>query len=114
MNRFIRAYVGARLFSRATQRAQFRFRSGHSDPIGPGANTAGLALFRYRTRCGTVYGHTGNIFGYTQFMVATPDGRRSVTVSINAQITQDSKGKMLAAFRRLRDIEGDAVCLALR
>ena len=37
-----------------------------------------------------------------------------MTVSINAQITQDSKGKMLAAFRRLRDIEGDAVCLALR
>jgi D-alanyl-D-alanine carboxypeptidase len=114
MNRFIRAYVGARLFSRATQRGQFRFRSGHSDPIGPGTNADGLAVFRYRTRCGTVYGHTGNIFGYTQLMAATPDGRRSVTVSINAQITQDSKGKVLAAFRRLRDIEGDAVCLALR
>ena len=36
--------------------------SGAAGPArpGPGRNAAGLALFRYRTRCGKVYGHTGN------------------------------------------------------
>ena len=54
---------------------------------GPGTNSAGLAIFRYATRCGTVYGHTGNTSGYTQFAAATADGSRSVVVSVNAQIT---------------------------
>lgn len=114
LNRFIRGYVGARLYSRAVRAKQLRFVQGTSDPIGPGTNSAGLAIFRYRTRCGTVYGHTGNIAGYTQFMAATLDGKRSVTASISAQITQDSKGAELqAAFRRLRKIETDAVCVTL-
>ena len=113
LTRFIRGYVGARLYSRALRAKQLRFVRGTSDPIGPGTNSAGLAIFRYRTRCGTVYGHTGNIFGYTQLMAATLDGKRSVTASISAQITQDSKGAQLAAFRRLRQIETDAVCVAL-
>ncbi len=111
---FIRGYVGARLYSRAVRAKQLRFVPGTSDPIGPGTNSAGLAIFRYRTRCGTVYGHTGNIFGYTQLMAATLDGKRSVTASISAQINQDSKGATLAAFKRLRQIETDAVCVALR
>jgi D-alanyl-D-alanine carboxypeptidase len=33
-----------------------------------------------------VYGHTGNIFGYTQFAVASPDGQRSATMSISSQL----------------------------
>ena len=41
-------------------------------------------MFRYRTRCGTVYGHTGNTAGYTQFIAATRDGSRSVSVSVSA------------------------------
>jgi D-alanyl-D-alanine carboxypeptidase len=110
---FVRGYVGGRLFGRAVQRRQLTFRSGRSEPIGPGVNSAGLGIFRYRTRCGTVYGHTGNTSGYTQFMAATRDGRRSVTVSINAQITNRSEGDQLKAFRRLRRIEGQAVCEAL-
>jgi D-alanyl-D-alanine carboxypeptidase len=114
LTRFIRGYVGARLYSRVVRAKQLRFVRGTSDPIGPGTNSAGLAIFRYRTRCGTVYGHTGNISGYTQFMAATLDGKRSVTTSIGAQITQDSKGaKLQAAFKRLRKIETDAVCVAL-
>ena len=113
LTRFIRGYVGARLYSRALRAKQLRFVRGTSDPIGPGTNSAGLAIFRYRTRCGTVYGYTGNISGYTQLMAATLDGKRSVTASISAQITQDSKGAQLAAFKRLRQIELDAVCVAL-
>lgn len=113
LNKFIRGYAGATLFGRGVQARQLRFVAGNSDPIGPGVNSAGLGIFRYRTRCGTVYGHTGNTSGYTQFMAATRDGRRSVTVSVNAQITNTSPQPKLNAFRRLRAIYADAVCLAL-
>jgi D-alanyl-D-alanine carboxypeptidase len=113
LNRFIRGYAGARLFSRSLQKQQLRFVAGNSEPIGPGTNSAGLAIFRYRTRCGTVYGHTGNTAGYTQFMASTLNGERSVTVSVNGQITNRMTGARLAAFRRLRAIETDAVCRAL-
>jgi D-alanyl-D-alanine carboxypeptidase len=85
--RFIRGYVGGRLFGAAIQRAQRRWRPGESDPEGPGVNSAGMALFRYRLPCGTVYGHTGNFFGYTQFTAASADGRRAVTVSANMQLS---------------------------
>jgi D-alanyl-D-alanine carboxypeptidase len=113
LTRFVRGYAGARLFSRAVQRRQRQFVAGRSEPVGPGVNSAGLGIFRYRTRCGTVYGHTGNTPGYTQFMGSTLDGRRSVTTSISAQITNKSTGPQLAAFRRLRRIQTEAVCEAL-
>lgn len=110
MNAFARGYVGARLFPRAVQRQQFRFRAGTSEPPGPGANSAGLAVFRYRTRCGTVYGHTGNTPGYTQFFAATVDGRRSIQVAMNTQATQKTAVRI---WRVLRAAEEDAVCAAL-
>jgi D-alanyl-D-alanine carboxypeptidase len=113
LNRFIRAYVGRKLFGRAVQAQQLRFVAGHSEPIGPGQNSAGLGIFRYRTRCGTVYGHTGNFFGYTQFAAATLDGRRSVAVSVNEQLNQELTGQGLAVFKRLRAAEETAVCAAL-
>ena len=110
---WLESELGAKLFSRAVQAEQFSFRPGSSEPTGPGINAVGLGIFRYQTRCGTVYGHTGNTSGYTQFMAASRNGRRSVTVSISAQITNKSMGPQLVAFRRLRAIEGDAVCAAL-
>jgi D-alanyl-D-alanine carboxypeptidase len=113
LNRFIRGYVVGRLFGRAVRSQQRRLIAGGSEPTGPGMNSAGLALFRYRTRCGTVYGHTGNTFGFTQFAAASPNGSRSVTVSINLQRTQHSKGEAGAVFRALRQVELLAVCAAL-
>ncbi len=110
-NRFARGYIGARLFSRAVQRQQMRWVAGTSEPPGPGVNSAGLAVFRYRTRCGTVYGHTGNFPGYTQFFGATLDGRRSVTVSVNEQLSQEAQ--LPAVWRVLRAAEETAVCAAL-
>ncbi|GAA5016672.1 hypothetical protein GCM10025734_66570 [Kitasatospora paranensis] len=83
---------------------------GASEPAGPGTNAAGLALFRYTTRCGVVYGHTGNTAGYTQFAAATPDGRGSVTVSVSEQISQSTRPALLA---RLRDVEENFVCALL-
>jgi D-alanyl-D-alanine carboxypeptidase len=113
LNRFIRAYVGRKLFGRAVQAQQLRLVAGHSEPIGPGQNRAGMGIFRYRTRCGTVYGHTGNFFGYTQFAAASLDGRRSVTVSVNEQLNEGLVGRGLAVFKRLRAAEETAVCAAL-
>jgi D-alanyl-D-alanine carboxypeptidase len=114
LNRFTRGYLGRRLFGRATQRRQLRFVKGHSEPPGPGANRAGLGIFRYRTRCGTVFGHTGNFPGYTQFTAATRSGARSVTVSVNAQVVPDSPRRSdRRAFAALHRIYTLAVCAAL-
>lgn len=111
MNRFIRGYVGRDLFGRSTQRLQFDFiDGGESQPKGPGDNAAGLAVFRYRTECGTVFGHTGNIPGYTQFMASTKDGRRSVVVSANEQLSAEAKPDVLEL---LRAADEAAVCAAL-
>jgi D-alanyl-D-alanine carboxypeptidase len=112
LNTFIRGYVGGKLFDERTQAKQRRvIEGGSSEPPGPGKNSAGLALFRYETRCGTVWGHTGNTLGYTQFMAASPDGRRSATVSINSQLAPPVGDP--DAFKALRRAEGLAVCAAL-
>jgi D-alanyl-D-alanine carboxypeptidase len=111
LGRFIRGYVSGRLFGRALRRQQRRWVEGHSEPIGPGMNSAGLALFRYRLRCGTVYGHTGNFPGYTQFAAASSGGRRSATVSANTQLNQEMFSQ--PAFRALRRAFARAACAAL-
>jgi D-alanyl-D-alanine carboxypeptidase len=112
LNTFIRGYVGGKLFDERTQAKQRRVvEGGGSEPPGPGKNSAGLAIFRYETRCGTVWGHTGNTSGYTQFAAASADGRRSVTVSINALHTLVSGSP--AVFEALRRAEVKAVCAAL-
>jgi D-alanyl-D-alanine carboxypeptidase len=109
-NRFIRGYASGKETSPLAALAQFRFRTGSSEPPGPGKQSVGLGIFRYRTSCGTVYGHTGNTAGYTQFVAATRDGQRSVTVSVNAQITPKSDP---TRFKDLRAIFGLGVCAAL-
>jgi D-alanyl-D-alanine carboxypeptidase len=108
LNAFVRGYLVGRFFGPAQQREQLRFvPGGKSDPPGPGRNAAGLAIFRYRTRCGTVYGHTGSFPGYVQFAAATADGRRAVTTSLNFLAPQG------ALLRRLRTVQETAVCALL-
>ena len=105
LNAFIRADLGLKYFDRTEQRAQMQWRvGGESSPPGPGKNSAGLALFRYQTRCGTVYGHTGNFPGYVQFAAATADGSRAVTTTLNIPAPT---GKLLG---RLRRVQTEAVC----
>jgi D-alanyl-D-alanine carboxypeptidase len=113
--RFIRGYVARKLFGEATQNQQLALVDGHSEPIGPGMNRAGLGVFEYATRCGTVYGHTGNYpAGYTQFMASSLDGTRSVTFSINEQLNSASlKGTARKVFAALRRAEVTAICAAL-
>ena len=112
LDRFMRAYGATGLLGARARRAQRRWvRGGNSEPPGPGRASAGLALFQYRLKCGTVHGHTGNFPGYTQFAAVSPGGTRSVTVSINRQ--SDVASGDPAVFRRLRQIYGLASCAAL-
>lgn len=108
LNAFIRSYLGLRFFSASQQQEQMRFvPGGESSPPGPGKNSAGLALFRYETKCGTVYGHTGNFPGYVQWAAATADGTRALTTSLNIPAPT---GKLL---RQLRRVQATAVCALL-
>jgi D-alanyl-D-alanine carboxypeptidase len=111
VGRFFRAYVAGQLFSAATQRRQRRFVGGSSSPPGPGRNASGLGLFRYLTRCGTVYGHTGSFLGYRMFAASSADGRRSVVFSVNAQIVPGQGSREVS--RAIRRAQGLAVCRAL-
>lgn len=116
LNTFIRAHVSGRLLSRSLKRTwQRRFiPAGGSEPPGPGLNSASMALFRYETTCGTVYGHSGNTTGYTQYAVATADGSRSAVVSINLQRTQTSTGQAAKVFVGLRRVVQAAICAVAR
>jgi D-alanyl-D-alanine carboxypeptidase len=104
---FIRADLGLKFFGAAQQQEQMTWVRGSSSPAGPGRNDAGLALFRYTTSCGVVYGHTGNFPGYTQWAAATADGSRSVTTTLNIPAPT---GRLL---RELRDVQSKAVCALL-
>ncbi|MDR6979057.1 D-alanyl-D-alanine carboxypeptidase [Streptomyces sp. 3330] len=111
MTRFIRGYASGALYGKKAVREQRRWIAGASQPAGPGRNAAGLAIFRYTTRCGVVLGHTGNFPGYTQLVAATPDGRRSLTFSITSQINGTDDPARLA---RLRALQENFVCALLR
>lgn len=107
LSAFIRANLGLKFFGASQQAEQKKFVAGNSSPPGPGTNGAGLALFRYTTKCGVVYGHTGNYPGYTQFAAATEDGSRSVTTTLNVPAPTG------ALLRKLRVVQSDAVCALL-
>lgn len=108
--RFMGGYAGGRLIGPPVRRQQLTFVDGASEPAGPGRNEAGLAIFRYTTRCGVVYGHTGNTAGYTQLAVGTPDGSRSLAFSVTSQVNQGRTPELLA---ELRDVQEDFVCALL-
>ncbi len=113
LNDFIRGYVEGELYGDEVREEQqdLFIPAGASEPNGPGDNSATMSLFRYQTECGTVYGHSGNTFGYTQFAVASPDGRRSATVSISLQRTQkDDPGPKLDVYTAQKRVWDAAIC----
>ena len=57
-----------------------------------------------------MFGHTGNTAGFTQFLASTRDGKRSVVVSVNAQITPKSNPLRFAELRKIYTL---GVCAAL-
>ncbi len=106
---FVRAELAGRFFSRRVQAAQLRFRPGRPQLPGPGENAAGLGIFRFATRCGTVYGAAGSVPGYAQFGAASRDGADSVTVTATG--AADPRHPQVRAA--LRQTELLAVCAAL-
>lgn len=106
---FASAYVPTML--NATRGLAGAFRPGTSSPPGPGRNFAGLGIFRYRTGCGTVYGHTGSFPGYRVFLAARADGFRSVVFVANAQIVPGQGSQKVA--KAITKAQASAVCRAL-
>jgi D-alanyl-D-alanine carboxypeptidase len=109
MGAFIRDQLAPLFFTRQAQAAQLSFVTDSSDPPGPGTNAADLAVFEYRTSCGTVYEHTGTFPRYTQFGAATLGGGSSVTLTAREQRSHTVRPEVLAA---LRHAELLAVCAA--
>jgi D-alanyl-D-alanine carboxypeptidase len=110
MARFLPVYVPTVL--RAFHEAGGAFRPGSSSPPGPGLNSAGPGIFRYRSDCGTVFGHTGSFPGYRLFAAARADGSRAIVFVANAQVVPgQGSAKVSEAIRRL---QVRLVCRALR
>ena len=107
--RFARRYVPAVLA--ATRELDGPFRPGSSSPPGPGKNLAGLGVFRYRTGCGSVYGHTGSFPGYRILLAASANGKRSVVFVAGSQIVPGSGSPKVAAA--ITKAQGRAICRAL-
>jgi len=107
--RFVRRYVPTVLA--ATEDLEGPFRPGSSSPPGPGKNGAGLGIFRYRTGCGTVYGHTGSFPGYRILLAATPNGKRSVVFVATSQIVPGQGSAKVA--KAITQAQGRAICRAL-
>jgi D-alanyl-D-alanine carboxypeptidase len=114
LNRFIRGWAGGFLKSRKVERAQKAFLPPFTggEPPGPGVNRGGLTLYRYKTGCGVLLGHSGNIPGYTQLVAATPDGRRSLVVTATEALNRPSTGPQ-AVFAQLQQVFERAACSAL-
>ncbi len=110
-NRFVRAYVRGTLTNPATRAKEFQFVNESSEPPGPGTNAAGLAIFRYQTACGTVFGHTGNTLGYTQFIAASASGGNSVSITVSEQITPKTDQTLFTQLRRIFEL---GVCAATK
>lgn len=109
LSSFVRSYVPTMLH--ATEGLDGPFRPGSSSPPGPGKNSAGLGIFRYRTACGTVYGHTGSFPGYRVFIAASANGKRSVVFVANAQIVPGQGSPKVA--KAITKVQAQAVCRAL-
>jgi D-alanyl-D-alanine carboxypeptidase len=112
LSRFFRGYVGGRLFGPHVKMAQRKWVRGSSSPPGPGVNGAGLGLFRYRTKCGRMFGHTGSFPGYRIFAASSAGGRRSIAYVVNAQIVPGEGSPRVSELIRRSQVA--AVCHALR
>ena len=101
LNRFIRGYVGGKLFGPGVRKQQRAFitgaGSGHPalEPMPAGWHSSDT-----RQAAAVMYGHGGNTIGFTQYAAASSDGSRSMTISINLQRTHQSEGQAVAAFRK--------------
>ncbi len=107
LNTFIRGFVSGKLFNPQVLTDPTGFVPGSGGPPGPGVNYSGLSIYRYETACGVVFGHTGNMPGYTLFIGASADGNNSVAIAVNSQVSPKGND---AVFQRLLAVENQAIC----
>ena len=104
--RFLSALLSGRLLPPA-QLAEMR--TTVEDPTSGGTVRYGLGLMRYTTACGTVWGHTGGIGGYSSQNYTDDTGRRTVTVVTTTQFGAKTDAVMVADQR----VVDAAVCTML-
>ena len=88
--RFYQALLSGRLISRTMRDKMLT--TVDADPAW-GLDSYGLGLFPIETPCGTLWGHTGGVIGYSSLAVSTLDGKRSTvflmpTSDVDASIWQ--------------------------
>jgi D-alanyl-D-alanine carboxypeptidase len=84
VSRFFSALLGRELVGEEALEQMKKTVAGEGSPPGPGIKHAGLGIFSYTLPCGEVWGHTGQFPGYQAFGAATPDGRASLAMMVNA------------------------------
>jgi D-alanyl-D-alanine carboxypeptidase len=82
LNRFFRALLGGRLL-RPAELAEMR-RTVPADPANPDGVRYGLGLVSVPLPGVSAWGHDGVVFGYETMSLHSADGRRQVTVALNA------------------------------
>lgn len=107
VSRFFGGLLGGELVGEETLKVMRETVRGESSPPGPGTNWAGLGVFGYDLPCGVVWGHTGQFPGYRAFGAATPDGRASLAVLVNATDISEQANEAVVHAQQL------AACRAL-
>ncbi|GIG99809.1 serine hydrolase [Plantactinospora mayteni] len=82
LNTFFRGLFGGRLL-RPAELAQMR-RTVPADPAFPNGAQYGLGLINLPLPSGPVWGHDGVVLGHQAMSLHSPDGRRQVSVALNA------------------------------
>ncbi len=106
LNVYVRALLEGKVGDAASLTDPVNFVEGAGGPPGPGKNFSGRAIYRYETDCGVVYGHTGNLPGYTTFIASDEAGGKSVVVGVNTQINEQTTD----LYQRLLAVENQAIC----
>jgi D-alanyl-D-alanine carboxypeptidase len=110
-NRFLRALLGGRLL-KAAQLAQMRTTVDTNDvfrAILPGVRY-GLGIMYVPNSCGGLWTHGGDIHGYKTRNGVTPDGSRSVVVSMNTDSPKPDPGIELPTKDLAYDLVNHALC----
>ncbi|HWO67570.1 MAG TPA: serine hydrolase domain-containing protein [Umezawaea sp.] len=110
-NRFLRALLGGRVLKRA-QLAQMLTTVDTNDlfrKILPGVRY-GLGIMYVPNSCGGMWTHGGDIHGFKTRNGVTPDGSRSIVVSINTDSTKPDPGIELPVTDFGFDLINHALC----
>ena len=108
VSRFFSALLGGELIGEEGLEQMKETVAGQSSPPGPGTNHAGLGIFGYKLPCGEVWGHTGQFPGYRAFGAATPDGRGSLAMMVNATDISEQANEAVVHAQQL------AACRAMK